>query len=630
MPFCFTVRRSCSAIGAALAMSAMTTLTAHARDFSGVYVFGDSLSDSGAYTSLVAALGVPAANRFTSNPGEVWAETLAASYGRSAATAYAVNPLTGSFGAMPTGSNFAVGGARVNVQPGVFPANPGIAGNIPPVSTQVSALLARGALDSKALYTVWAGANDIFTQMAVVGAAGASAIPAAASALATAATDMAAQVARLKAAGARNIVVIGVPDIGTTPFAAAGGPAQIGLASQLSGGYNTALAQSLAGSGALFLDGAKLMQAIAANPSAYGITNTTLPVCGATSSLGCSAAANGGLFADGVHPTTLGHKLIADWVRAALEGSGRAGLLAALPIGRSGAQWRSVDARMRDFQNFGGEGGGVFVGVDHASGGIDATPTSSSASGHTNALTIGYQRVLNAQTLVGAALGYEDSPFDLGGNAGRVKYDEWNLTAFVSYKSGPWYVNGLASHGRLDFNSTRNINLGPLSSSASGDTKGRQSGLRIQAGYLMTSGKLIHGPLLGIESERVTVNSYTETSGGASALSFGEQTREALRSRIGYQLAGDDQWGSMRVRPYAQLSYEYQHRKDERDTLVGAGGSSMMAVTTANRTGGYGALAVGATFRVAKDVDLNLGLSGTIGQPGARNSAVRATISLPL
>jgi outer membrane lipase/esterase len=614
-------------IGATIALLAGPTL---AREFSAVYVFGDSLSDSGAYTPVVTALGVPTANRFTTNPGQTWAETLAAAYGRSAATAYAVNPANGSFATIATGSNFAVGGARVNAQPGVFPANPAIAANIPTVSTQVTAMVARGTLDRAALYTVWAGANDIFTQLSAVAAGGASAVPAATTALTTAATGLAAQVARLKAAGAKNIVVIGVPDIGATPFAAAGGPAQVALASQLTTGYNTALAQSLSGSGVLYLDGAQLMKSIAANPAAYGISNTTIPACGAASSLGCTASANGALFADGVHPTALGHQLIADWVRAALEGTGRAGLLAALPLGRSGAQWRAVDERLREFQNFGGAGSGAFASLDRASAGIDATANTAAASGHANALTVGYQRALNAQLLVGAALGYEDAPFDLGANAGHIKYKEWNLTAFAAYKTGPWYVNGLASAGRLDYGSTRNVVLGPLLTTASGDTKGRHTGLRLQAGYLMTSGTLVHGPLVGIDAERVTVDAYGETGGGVAALRYGEQTRESLRTRLGYQLAGDSQWNGMRARPYAQLSYDYQHRKDERDMQVGAGGTSMMAVTTANRTGGYGTLAIGATLRVARDVDLGLGLSGTLGQSGARNSALQVTLGMPL
>lgn len=332
-----------------------------------------------------------------------------------------------------------------------------------------------------------------------------------------------------------------------------------------------------------------------------------------------------------MHPTTLGHQIIADWVRAALEATGRAGMLAALPLGRSGAQWRAVDGQLREFQNFGASGGGMFYAVDHAPGRVGATATSDSASGSTRSLTVGYQRALSQQLLIGAALGYEDAPFDLGGGNGRVKYDEWILTAFAAYKAGPWYVNGLASHGRLDYASTRNVNLGPRAVTENGDTSGRQDGVRLQAGYLMSAGELVHGPLLGVDWERVRVAAYSEKSGSVTAMSYGEQTRKSIRSRLGYQVAGEDQWGGLRARPYAQLSYEYQHARDEHDSLVGlAGTSSMAAIPTANRTGGYGVLALGTTLRVGKSIDLGIGLSGTLGQPGGRNSALQLTLSAPL
>jgi hypothetical protein len=51
-----------------------------AGDYSNVRIFGDSLTDSGAYQALVG----PNA-RFTTNPGTVWSENLGASYGSRSA-----------------------------------------------------------------------------------------------------------------------------------------------------------------------------------------------------------------------------------------------------------------------------------------------------------------------------------------------------------------------------------------------------------------------------------------------------------------------------------------------------------------------------------------------------------------
>ena len=113
------------------------------------------------------------------------------------------------------GTDYAEGGARVSQLPGVPNAPP--TGTATPVATQVQNLLGKGAVNSTALYSLWAGANDVFFQLGL--AAAGAATPAQVQAnLATAATQLVQQVGILNASGARYIVVWNVPDIGKTPF----------------------------------------------------------------------------------------------------------------------------------------------------------------------------------------------------------------------------------------------------------------------------------------------------------------------------------------------------------------------------------------------------------------------------
>ena len=60
--------------------------SASAAQFTGVYVFGDSLSDAGYYRPVLAGLGLPqpvvnTLGRFTTNPGPVWSELISSFYG---------------------------------------------------------------------------------------------------------------------------------------------------------------------------------------------------------------------------------------------------------------------------------------------------------------------------------------------------------------------------------------------------------------------------------------------------------------------------------------------------------------------------------------------------------------------
>src|SRR3954447_2101686 len=207
-------RLSMAATAVALALAAGNA----SAQFTNIFFFGDSLTDAGSYKPVLP----PGTGLFTTNPGPVWAQVLAQRYGLTAIPAN------------QGGTDFAQGGARVTGLPGVPNSPP--TGTATPIATQVTQLLASGPLDSNALYAIWGGANDIFFQL---GAAGAGVItPAQLQAnVAAAAGDLVRQVAILQAAGARNIIVFNLPDIGRTPFGTASG--QAATISAITGLYNS-------------------------------------------------------------------------------------------------------------------------------------------------------------------------------------------------------------------------------------------------------------------------------------------------------------------------------------------------------------------------------------------------------
>ncbi|MBK6637110.1 MAG: autotransporter domain-containing protein [Rhodocyclaceae bacterium] len=625
-----------SALGLAVGVAVGVMSLGAQAQYSNMYVFGDSLSDPGAWTAYT---GSATANLFT-NAGQVWNENLAARLGLTLSGYYAINSAApGGAGDFTTlanvnGNNFAVGGARADLVPGVFtgPSFAGIVNNIPSVSTQVTALLtARPSLDSNAAYFVWAGANDIFTQAAFVGGGGSAAV--AATALGTAASATMAQIGRLKAAGAKNIIVLTVPDIGATPYGVSlGGAGAAGLTS-LSSTYNNALTSALAGQGVLLFDSNKLLAAIRLDPARFGVTNTTVPACGAASSLGCVLPTNGALFADGVHPSTLGHTLISDWIYSTLNSASRLGALASVPMGRSGAAWRSIDGRLREFQNFSYQGKGFFATVDHAPEKLDATASSPSLDGAGTTGTIGFEAAVSDSAVLGATFGYAQNNFDLGGNAGDVDYNEYALSLFGSKKFGDhWYANVMGTLAWLNYDTTRNVTIGSAVIKEKGETKAIQAGVKTQVGYNMRTGQFVHGPFAALAVESVTVSAYDEDPNGLAPLTYGDQKRSQARSRLGWQVAAETQLGGLPVRPYAQLSYDYQHLKDKRGYTVGfLGSGTAMTVDTQNETGGYGYLAVGATAKLSKDWSLGIGGTTTFSQPGVdSNYSLSVTLSSAL
>lgn len=258
-------------------------------------------------------------------------------------------------------TGYAQGGSRVTSPAGIGnPNGNGINGASPapmtrPMVTQVANHLTRfSSFGGDDIVFVFGGNNDVFVQFGAAGTIG----PAAAVAnVQTAATELAALVRnQIMANGARRVAVMTLPDASTAPSFAALPADNRALLSQLSAAFNAALLTGLDGSGARIIDVRAMNAATQANPAAYGLTNVTTAACdpaliqGVTagrvtdgSSLFCNgapaalftaaglpslntlrtgASASTYLFADGVHPTTGGHRILADQVWTALKDFG--------------------------------------------------------------------------------------------------------------------------------------------------------------------------------------------------------------------------------------------------------------------------------------------------------------------
>jgi phospholipase/lecithinase/hemolysin len=255
--------------------------------FSNIVVIGDSLSDTGRTFSTIGIPPPPYYNGRVSN-GPVWIEYLAPQL------KLAYDPL----------SNFSWAGANTG-RTNVFTGLPGMLDEL----DEFLGLLPRKA-DKKALYVVWGGAND-FIRILTGGESPAVVIP-------QAVANLVQIVGTLHAAGAEHIVVVDLPDMGLTPRARAGGATVIATATALSVTFNTLLDQGLGALGipVIRVSAFQLINALAANPAAFGFTNTT--------SEGIFDLANAStyLFWDDVHPTTRAHQFLADALFNALAEAG--------------------------------------------------------------------------------------------------------------------------------------------------------------------------------------------------------------------------------------------------------------------------------------------------------------------
>ncbi len=265
-----------------------------------IYTFGDSLSDVGNVfnaTSQLNNAGNPPPPYFNGrfSNGPVWVEYLAKRLKLQPAPYTTLPP--GAFSS-PNGINYAFGGASSGLNNAAFPTAP-FPGMLAQVKLFTSGLTAnQKSADPKAVYIVWAGANDYLfgnvtnPQQPV--------------------NNISNSITALAAVGAKNIMVVNLPDLGKLPGTRLS-PFSPQLTT-LTNAHNLALAgaittlnRKLPSVNLIPVDVNTLFKTAVKFPGVFGFTNVT-EACFKNNAV--CATPNQFLFWDDFHPTTMAHKQI--------------------------------------------------------------------------------------------------------------------------------------------------------------------------------------------------------------------------------------------------------------------------------------------------------------------------------
>lgn len=291
------------AIAASLPIASvvLSPVAAEAVGFTNLYVFGDSLSDTGNLYQATSNLIPPPPyfNGRLSN-GPLWVEYLAPKLNLT------YIPQT----------NFAFAGATTGTSNTIFPVI------LPGLQQEVNLFTALNPVaDPIALYILWAGANDY-----VGGGQQNPAIPV---------SNLSTAIQSLTGIGAKNILVANQPDLGKLPGFIGNPQASAGLTA-LSGAHNSFLAQTLSllspslsasGVNLIPLDINALVNDALTNPAKYGFTNTTQSCISPPPLLNPgvipSVCANPDeyVFWDDIHPTTAAHAFIGEFAFETISSS---------------------------------------------------------------------------------------------------------------------------------------------------------------------------------------------------------------------------------------------------------------------------------------------------------------------
>jgi outer membrane lipase/esterase len=486
----------------------------------------------------------------TTNPGLVSSQFLAGDFGQTATPAN-----------QPGGTNYATGDAR-NAQSNVGVPN-SLQGAVPTV-TQINNYLAAngGVANSAALFLISSGGNDISY------AAGNLSSAARTPYVIAAANDLVAGIAQLAAAGARLIVVPNQAQFfgGATLEA-------------LRTAYDNALWGGLAAARVNFIpaDINAVFRAVTFNPQAFGLIAGAGPACtqpagipsgwatmcsltSTVSTLVSPDAQETHLFADDIHLSTAGQKIVADYEYSLIVAPSEISFLAEAPVKTREAMVEgmlaqiAISQRQRSVGSFNTwiTGSVASLALDSGQPGFPNDP------GVPVSATVGADYAFAPGWLAGAAVSVANTTqtFSLSGS---FLQNEFALSGYTAFLRGPVWAVGIGSAGGIYDSVNRIVPIGITTQSNTGSTNGTNLSLAAEGGYNFFTGPFAHGPLAGMLLQQVHINGYTETDafgavGGFTALSYSGQTRNSAVGELGYQASVDVGIWS----PFAKIAWDHE------------------------------------------------------------------------
>ena len=590
---------------AALTLAAVSTAgAAGAQSYNRLVVFGDSLSDNG---NLFLATGgaTPASppyfqGRFSSGP--VFTERL----GFNASNF--MGPVTGSI-------NYAFGGARTDSQ--AAPLG---------MRVQLAQYQARGGrFGAGDLVSILGGANNIFQGLP---AAGASTNPQGSIAPVSlaAAADMNFIVGSVAQAGAGTILVTNLPKLSLTPQFR--GQPVAPLADYAVTTFNGALLTGLnataaarPGTNIIMMDLFKIGDVIAANPSAFGVSNVTQPCFNGVT---VCANPNDYFYFDGVHPTATGHAAIARLANDYLY-YGDLGSQTAV-LGETAWRHRedALDGSTASLSRRDAWTAGTAISVAALA---DRTKTDArGAIGEVTSDGYGVRIALESGTETlkfGLAGSYRNADVDAGSL--NVDLDTFGIDVYGGWRSGDLFVNAAAGAAQDDFNDiSRLTSLAPVVHT--GSTRGVSTGARLQGGMWFDMGGIALSPRAAVAWINSDVDGFDE-QGVAAQYAYQDRSVQGTTAEVALRAeAGID-----RFHLYAEGGYRDQLSDDGDAVRTGISGNpaQILSREVEQPWGGQFLAAVGIEGTVMERLKVSIGYKGRFGdQANSHMGGVQLTLPL--
>lgn len=506
------------------------------------------------------------------------------------------------------GTNYANGGATTMNNNGA--AVPDNIYTIQQIENYLSAV--HSVANPNALYLIKSGDNDA-TYVTSQSQAWRDASP---NYLNDVASSLATEVAKLQAAGARHIVVRNSYD--SALFAEKGGdiPFDNAAAYARSRALGNQEWSDMAALGVHFIpaDNDSLFKFIAHNPTLFGFTPDTVLSTEAPfytdprqyTAIMCILTPEEQrdyLFIDGIHLTTAGQRIEADYTYNLLIAPSQISLMAESVVQGGWARASTIQAQLDPCGQLRGPcGTNVWASTGAYGSQIRNAPGFTDDSGAPYGGTVGVDHQIADGIIMGAAFsgGGQTQAFSTGGSFNEV--DE-AASLYFAYVGGPLWGNVVATYDVFQDRISRPVPLGIYTDENNGKTTGQSVAIALRGGWSLGLDRFTFSPVAGLILQQAQVDAFTENGdSGITALSFGNQTRDSLVTQLGWRVCADV--GSLR--PFMEMNWNHECAGRFRTvttslTTVGAPSYVMDAVPVASD---WATSSLGAYYELSPQVML--------------------------
>jgi outer membrane autotransporter protein len=250
----------------------------------------------------------------------------------------------------------------------------------------------------------------------------------------------------------------------------------------------------------------------------------------------------------------------------------------------------------------------VFLNGLYATGDKDSTTNEPGFDFDAYGILVGADYRFTDQLIFGLAVNYQKTDADLDHNAGDTDVDGYGVSLYGTYYYGQFYINGIGTIGRSDYDSTRKVNYAVKKSTAAdvsddpritrvdqkfdGDADADEYGYSFGAGYDFFLKGFNFGPYGRLNYHYTKIDDYKEHQSGNNkdpgfglALKIDDQNIKSLSTNLGARAGYTFTTGIGVFTPYARFDWQHEFENDTsaiKGSFVNGGQGTVPGAAAAN------------------------------------------------